>query len=315
MQYYFLLLILLASQLTRAQKFEERFGHDFRPTTGIPKYYVVTEQKDGRWFREAYYLPGGTQAMEGWYKDRECKVADGEVKWFHENRRLQSMGRYENGKKSGNWLLFHDNGVLRDSSTYVMGHRRGSSLGWHPDGSKSDSSYFDAEGNGSEVYWYTSGVVRELRSWTRDTVKSNTWKYFHSNGQPWALEEYANGKRTRVSCFDEQGMPMNDCEEREAEFPNGINGWRKFLVKKLKPTVPVDNGAPVGMHTVYVQFVVNEDGSISDITAKTQLGFGMEEEVIRLMKASPKWVPALQFGKTVKAYRIQPVTFLVTEEE
>jgi periplasmic protein TonB len=39
----------------------------------------------------------------------------------------------------------------------------------------------------------------------------------------------------------------------------------------------------------------------------------MEEEVIRLLKNSPRWKPAIQFGRNVKAYRKQPTTFMVVK--
>ena len=40
----------------------------------------------------------------------------------------------------------------------------------------------------------------------------------------------------------------------------------------------------------------------------------MEEEVIRVIKKGPKWVPAVQYGRNVKAYRIQPVTLVVARQ-
>ena len=62
-----------------------------------------------------------------------------------------------------------------------------------------------------------------------------------------------------------------------------------------------------------VQFIINKEGAITDIKPLTKYGFGMEEEVIRILKKSPQWVPAIQFGRNVKAYRKQPVTFMVSK--
>jgi hypothetical protein len=45
----------------------------------------------------------------------------------------------------------------------------------------------------------------------------------------------------------------------------------------------------------------------------TDFGFGMEEEVVRIINSGPKWMPAIQDGKQVKAYRKQPVTFQVDQ--
>lgn len=102
--------------------------------------------------------------------------------------------------------------------------------------------------------------------------------------------------------------------EVEADYPGGIPAWRNFLEKNLNPSVPVDNGAPAGRYTVYVQFIVGRDGKISEIKPLTREGYGMEQEVIRIMRTCGSWTPAIQFGKPVKAYRKQPVTFLVSEE-
>ena len=85
-----------------------------------------------------------------------------------------------------------------------------------------------------------------------------------------------------------------------------------FLQKNLKPRVPIKNKAPNANYQVIVQFIVSKDGTISDIKAETSLGYGMEEEVIRVIKKCPKWTPAMQNGKPVNAYRRQPITFAVS---
>lgn len=102
--------------------------------------------------------------------------------------------------------------------------------------------------------------------------------------------------------------------EIEASFTGGESAWKKFLERNLNPNAPVDNGAPEGTYTVYVQFVVSKDGSISDVKALTNHGYGMEAEAIRVIKKGPRWVPAVQNGRQVNAYRKQPITFQVTSE-
>ena len=72
--------------------------------------------------------------------------------------------------------------------------------------------------------------------------------------------------------------------ETEAEFPGGGEAWKNFLIKNLNPNVPVKNGAPVGKYTVFVQFIVDKDGTISEVVPLTKLGFGMENEVVQLLK-------------------------------
>lgn len=89
--------------------------------------------------------------------------------------------------------------------------------------------------------------------------------------------------------------------------------WRQFLQRNLNGQVAADNGASPGNHTTIIQFVVDTDGSISDVKSLTHVGYGLEEEAIRVIKQSGKWKPAIMDGRPVKAYKKQPVTFKVTE--
>lgn len=102
--------------------------------------------------------------------------------------------------------------------------------------------------------------------------------------------------------------------EIEASFKGGEAAWRKYLERNLNPNVPIDNGAPEGLYTVYVQFVVSKDGSISDVRALTNHGYGMEAEAVKVIKKGPNWTPAVQNGRQVNAYRKQPITFQVTSD-
>ena len=100
----------------------------------------------------------------------------------------------------------------------------------------------------------------------------------------------------------------------EATFRSGPNEWLAFISRNLNSEIPVKRKAPVGEYTVVVQFIVDVDGRLIDIQPLTAHGYGMEEEVMRVIRRSPRWIPAvLQEGQKVKAYRKQPVTFVVSE--
>ena len=99
--------------------------------------------------------------------------------------------------------------------------------------------------------------------------------------------------------------------EIEASF---AGDWASFLKRNLNADVAVNAGAPPGQYTVIVQFIVDKEGNVSDVKALTNHGYGMEEEAMRAIKKAPKWNPAVQNGRQVKAYRKQPITFVVAEE-
>ena len=62
------------------------------------------------------------------------------------------------------------------------------------------------------------------------------------------------------------------------------------------------------------RFVVDKEGNVSDIKPLTDIGYGMEQEAVRVLKKATKWEAAIQNGYPVKAYRKQAITFQVTEE-
>ena len=102
--------------------------------------------------------------------------------------------------------------------------------------------------------------------------------------------------------------------EVDAAYPGGPSFWREFLIQNLNAKIPLDHKAPPGNYTTITQFIVDKDGNISGIKPLTKLGYGMEEEAIRIIKLSGKWMPATQNGRVVRAYRKQPITFQVLEQ-
>ncbi|MEO8174051.1 MAG: energy transducer TonB [Sediminibacterium sp.] len=99
-----------------------------------------------------------------------------------------------------------------------------------------------------------------------------------------------------------------------AEFPGGIAQWTKYLERNLNRDVPNDNGAPPGKYTVTVSFIVAKDGSISDVTADNDPGYGTKAEAIKVIQKGPKWKPAVQNGRNVIYRHKQSITFVVSED-
>lgn len=114
-----------------------------------------------------------------------------------------------------------------------------------------------------------------------------------------------------VKIDDDNGGRPFEKVEIDAKYPGGNAAWRTFLERNLRGETPVDNSAAPGTYTVIIQFVVNKQGNLSDIKALTNMGYGMEAEAIRVIKRSGQWIPAVQNGNHVTAYRKQPITFQV----
>ena len=99
-----------------------------------------------------------------------------------------------------------------------------------------------------------------------------------------------------------------------AEFPGGIAGWTKYLERNLNRDLPVENGAPPGKYTVYVSFIVDKTGAISEVKAENDPGYGTAAEAVRVIKKGPAWKAAVQNGRNVIYRHKQGITFQVSED-
>ena len=60
---------------------------------------------------------------------------------------------------------------------------------------------------------------------------------------------------------------------------------------------------------VFVSFVIEKNGELTDIQVVKNLGDGTDEEAIRVLKASPKWLPGVQNGRLVRVKYNIPISF------
>lgn len=91
------------------------------------------------------------------------------------------------------------------------------------------------------------------------------------------------------------------------EFPGGINALREFLAKNIEFPESASQTGREG--TVYVYFVVEKDGSVSNIKTLRGIGGGCDEEAERVIGRLPKWKPGEQQGKKVRVSYTIPVIF------
>jgi TonB family protein len=92
-----------------------------------------------------------------------------------------------------------------------------------------------------------------------------------------------------------------------AEFPGGESMYIKFVLSELK--YPTDARENKIEGTVFAKFVVEKDGSITNIELENDIGGGCGEEVIRIIELMPKWKPAKKNGQTVRSWLTLPVKF------
>jgi periplasmic protein TonB len=95
--------------------------------------------------------------------------------------------------------------------------------------------------------------------------------------------------------------------EQQAAFPGGFNGLVEFLEKNINyPEKPRKMGIS---GTVFVSFIVNKDGSLSNIGIVKGVHVELDKEAMRVLSISPHWNPAVQAGEIVRSRFVLPIKF------
>jgi len=95
--------------------------------------------------------------------------------------------------------------------------------------------------------------------------------------------------------------------ETMPSYVGGISEFYKFVSKNLKYPAQARRMGIEGK--VFVHFIVDKNGSLSDIKIMRGIGAGCDQEVLRIIRKSPKWNPGKQRGVPVKVRMMLPITF------
>ena len=126
-----------------------------------------------------------------------------------------------------------------------------------------------------------------------------------ADSDDWEVGEVVEGYVVDDVYYDEP--PIMGLTEEMPEFPGGMDALQAFLVREIQyPQVAKDNGIT---GTVLVEFVVEEDGSVTNAKVKVPLFPECDKEACRAVMSMPKWKPGKNMGKPVQCYYQVPVTF------
>jgi len=111
-----------------------------------------------------------------------------------------------------------------------------------------------------------------------------------------------------------ENNPTEDKQERVfdvvevmPQYPGGIPQMMKFIVSNIKyPKDAIKKGM---QGAVVVQFVVEPDGSVSNVHVVRSVFPSLDTEAVRMVKAMPKWSPGMQNGKPVRVRFNVPIRF------
>jgi protein TonB len=102
---------------------------------------------------------------------------------------------------------------------------------------------------------------------------------------------------------------VEDYPDVEAEFLGGYEAWKKYLLKELKyPEISLEMGQ---QGIVYISFVIEIDGTVSDVKILKGVSFDIDREAKRVIRNSPKWTPGRISKSNVRTRLSIPINFII----
>lgn len=277
--------------------------------------YSVIKRENSHWRKSIFNIKNSDTIWTADFSDKECNLFEGSFRSYHPNGNISTRGQYTDNKKAGLWRSWSNDKKLIDSANYKNGFVTGIGIRWFNDGIISDSLIFDQNGNGIGKGFWQNGIPRHSGSY-ESGKKEGQWTYYYRSGIKCQEVRYQADSAIAFSCFDITGNAQSrDCHyEKEAEFKGGDKAWIRFLTQKIsavKMPKAFRQGKISG--TVYVQFVVDTIGAVTELKIYRSVSPELDEIALDIVRDSPKWIPAVQYNRKVKAYRRQPITFAVME--
>lgn len=277
--------------------------------------------KNGNVMEEEIHVAGKQQGMCTWFLENGRKESDvnylddkkeGIQKWYNkESGKLYCDVNYTAGKKNGVQKWYNDEtGAVVEETVFTNGDRNGRSTTFFNSGKlRSECVYVNDKAEGLSKSYYEDGKVKSEINYLKGK-REGTFKTYWNNGQIKRHDFYEKDKFVSGKTFDDSGKEVTYyAYEIMPEFVGGMSELAKFIQKEVKyPSQSRKDGVE---GRVLVKFVVDTDGSVTDVSIVNSVNKELDEEALRVVGQMPKWKPGSMDGEPARIYYHLPVRFKI----
>jgi len=254
-------------------------------------------------------LAATTSAQDTVYYDFLQKPVDRLNAYYFETK-IQTDSGY---RFADYWM----NGHLKVTGTFGGDDRKtrvGTFTAYDSSGKIQHRFTYSGIGKYHETDYYPEGQLM-MEGNVENWKKAGDWIASYPSGKLKAKATFDSGRQVMALFYNEDGSPDNSPKIffREADFPDGSNGWLKFIRKNLRYPDKAVQGNFQG--TVVIQFKVSKDGTTSDFSVLQSANIYLDNEALRVIKASGDWLPAIFAGTPADLYITQHVVFKLDTQE
>lgn len=260
------------------------------------------------------YYPDGNPKLIGKSSAVDPIKLEGQTVSFYPDKKKKQVASYEKGFISGNVYDYYPNGKMYRSLEYIDNASRSSQL--RSIGKEEivhtvyDSTGVETvkEGNGHYQIFDQDFKRIEEEGDVKDGKRNGVWKGSFNKGKLTFSEEYANGNFIKGTSTDAAGNTKNyTVKEALPTFKGGESTFGRYLSNDLR--YPPDARERGIQGRVILAFVVETDGSLTNIRVLKSVHPDLDAEALRVLKQSPKWNPGTQHGVPVRVSYTMPLNF------
>lgn len=268
------------------------------------KYYRII--KDYYSDKELYvindYYKNGVLQMEGTSRTKEGESKMGEFIFYYENGNKKSVSNFVKGRPNGKESEWYENGNKKLEGEYIEDKKKFTaelkiSQFWN---SKNVQTLIDGNGDYEEVgeNSFASGKVK-------NGFKDGNWQGYNKKIGYTFSENYENQKLISGVSIDSSKVSHNyKVIEIKPEPKKGLEHFYKFIGRNLN----VPNNPKNISGKVILKFTIDKEGKIVEPKIIKSLGYGVDEEAIRVLMIYPDWFPGEQRGRKVRCTYSIPIT-------
>ncbi|MBK0381481.1 TonB family protein [Pedobacter sp. SD-b] len=266
----------------------------------------ITKNNENLYDVNEYYLDKTVKKIGNSTTDHFLPSYNGNVISYYHNGKKKSEEIFVKGVLKGESKYYYHNGALKKDVIFDIDDKQNRIEQIKEFKDSLGNNFLDAEATGAFKLIESNGNIIEgnyLKGY-----KDKEWKTVNKKLNVTYLDEYNSGKFVSGKTIDPEGKTTKYNElETFPTFNGGLSAFGSFLSHNLRyPSNAIDNNL---QGRVYLQFVIEKDGALTDAKVIKGIGGGCDEEALRVINLSPKWNPGTQRGKPVRVNYTVPIFF------
>ncbi len=285
-------------------------------TVYLDSLWQETSQGNHKYYRviKDYYTEKDNYKIVDYYKNDKPKkeytrngkdggAPIGEETSYYENGSKLKVVFYDKGRPTGKTTSWYENGNIKEEGEYTGNFEQ---AGKHYKMNQfwdENKNHLIVDGNG--VYMYKSTDYVETGNYLNG-FKDGNWEAKNLRGKTSNIEKYDSGKFVSGTIFFADNTKKEYLEiETRPQPKKGMQDFYSFIGKNFSLTKEAKKNNVKGK--IFVQFVVDKEGQIVEPKVIKGLGYGLDEEAIRVLLKYGDWIPGEQRGRKVRCKYSMPI--------